>query len=95
MPIFYQYDVCDAEKLREVFEKESIDAVVHLAGLKAVGESVEIPLRYYENNLVSTSNLVNIMKEFEVIHFVFSSSASLSGKSWTFYMGNRCRRCSP
>lgn len=76
---FYQYDVCDEAKMREVFSKESIDAVIHFAGLKAVGESVAIPLRYYDNNLTSTLVLLKVMKEFGVGNFVFSSSATVYG----------------
>ena len=51
---FYQYDLRDEEHLRQVFQKEKIDVVIHFAGLKAVGESVSIPLKYYDNNLTST-----------------------------------------
>ena len=76
---FYQYDVCDEAKMREVFSKEAIDAVIHFAGLKAVGESVAIPLRYYDNNLTSTLVLLKVMKEFGVGNFVFSSSATVYG----------------
>ena len=76
---FYQYDVCDEAKMREVFSKESIDAVIHFAGLKAVGESVAIPLQYYDNNLTSTLVLLKVMKEFGVGNFVFSSSATVYG----------------
>ena len=76
---FYQYDVCDEEKMRQVFQKENIEAVIHFAGLKAVGESVSIPLRYYDNNLVSTLTLLKVMKEFCVGNFVFCSSASVYG----------------
>jgi UDP-glucose 4-epimerase len=76
---FYEYDVCCEEKMREVFEKEKVDAVIHFAGLKAVGESVAIPLRYYENNLVSTLTLLKVMEEYNVMNFVFSSSATVYG----------------
>ena len=76
---FYEIDLCDKEKLKEVFEKEKIDAVIHFAGLKAVGESVEKPLMYYENNLISTLNLLDLMKEYDVKKIVFSSSATVYG----------------
>ncbi|MCR5078739.1 MAG: UDP-glucose 4-epimerase GalE [Bacilli bacterium] len=76
---FYQIDVCDEEKLREVFEKEKFEAVIHFAGLKAVGESVEKPLLYYRNNLDSSLTLVKLMKEFDVRNIVFSSSATVYG----------------
>lgn len=77
--VFYEYDVCCEENMREIFQKEKIDAVIHFAGLKAVGESVSIPLRYYENNLISTLTLLKVMKEFHVRNFVFSSSATVYG----------------
>lgn len=78
-PKFYEYDVCNEEKMREVFGAEDIDSVIHFAGLKAVGESVAIPLRYYENNLISTIKLMKVMEEFNVVNFVFSSSATVYG----------------
>ena len=76
---FYQIDLCGKDELREVFEKEKIDSVIHFAGLKAVGESVEKPLMYYENNLISTLNLLDLMKEYGVFKIVFSSSATVYG----------------
>lgn len=76
---FYKVDVCDEEKLREVFKKEKFEAVIHFAGLKAVGESVEKPLLYYRNNLDSSLTLVKLMKEFDVRNIVFSSSATVYG----------------
>ncbi len=78
-PIFYKVDCCDYEAFREVFEKEKFEAVIHFAGLKAVGESVEKPIEYYANNLGSTSNLLLLMKEFGVKNIVFSSSATVYG----------------
>ncbi|MBQ8472365.1 MAG: UDP-glucose 4-epimerase GalE [Bacilli bacterium] len=80
---FYEIDLCDKEKLRDVFLKEEISAVIHFAGLKAVGESVEIPIRYYKNNLVSTLNLLECMQEFNVKKLVFSSSATVYGNPKT------------
>ena len=76
---FYKVDMCDKEKLRNVFEKESIDSVIHFAGLKAVGESVEKPLLYYRNNIISTLNLLDLMAEYNVKKIVFSSSATVYG----------------
>lgn len=76
---FYQVDLCDKLALRKVFEKEKINAVIHFAALKAVGESVEIPLRYYGNNLNGTLNLCELMGEYGVSNFVFSSSATVYG----------------
>lgn len=76
---FFEADVCDAAALRRIFAEDEIFAVIHFAGLKAVGESVQIPLRYYENNLVSTLSLLQVMEEFKVKNFVFSSSATVYG----------------
>ncbi len=76
---FYDIDVADKAALRTVFEKNSIDAVVHCAGLKAVGESVEKPLLYYRNNLDTTLSLLEVMKEFGCGRFIFSSSATVYG----------------
>ncbi len=77
---FYQYDLCDISKLREVFKSEKIDACIHFAGLKAVGESCQKPLEYYQNNLVSTLNLIQAMKEYNCKNLVFSSSATVYGQ---------------
>ena len=77
---FVKADLCDGEATRALFEKyTNIDAVIHFAGLKAVGESVRKPLEYYTNNLISTLNLLNVMREFGVKNFVFSSSATVYG----------------
>lgn len=76
---FYQVDLCDEEHLREVFQNHRIDAVIHFAGLKAVGESVAQPLRYYRNNLIGTMNLLKCMEEFGCKKLVFSSSATVYG----------------
>ena len=76
---FYELDICEKEKLRSVFEKEQIDAVIHFAGFKAVGESVSKPLMYYRNNIDSTLSLLEIMNEFNVKKIVFSSSATVYG----------------
>ncbi|HFI0003229.1 TPA: UDP-glucose 4-epimerase GalE [Streptococcus suis] len=78
-PTFYELDVADKAALRSVFEKESIEAVIHFAGYKAVGESVEKPVMYYENNIMSTLALVEVMAEFGVKKIVFSSSATVYG----------------
>jgi len=76
---FYKLDVSDVPGLRRVFEKHPIDAVIHLAGLKAVGESSVKPLLYYQNNLVSTLSLCRVMGEFGCHTLVFSSSATVYG----------------
>ena len=71
---FYEIDCCDKEKMRTIFENEKIDGVIHFAGLKAVGESVQIPMQYYRNNLVSTLNLIDLMEKYGCDNLVFSSS---------------------
>jgi UDP-glucose 4-epimerase len=76
---FYKADLLDKEALRAVFAKAKINAVIHFAGLKAVGESVQIPLRYYHNNITGTLMLCEVMKEYEVKNIVFSSSATVYG----------------
>ena len=77
---FVKADLCDGEATNAIFEKyPNIDSVIHFAGLKAVGESVRKPLEYYTNNLVSTLNLLNAMREHGVKNFVFSSSATVYG----------------
>ena len=81
--LFYEYDLKDQQNLEKVFAENKIDAVIHFAGLKAVGESVEKPLEYYENNLISTLNLLKVMKEFNVYNLVFSSSATVYGRAET------------
>ncbi len=80
---FYEYDLCDMEKLDSIFKKESISAVIHFAGLKAVGESVSIPLKYYQNNLTGTINLLLCMQKYNVKKIIFSSSATVYGNPKT------------
>lgn len=77
--IFYQTDLLDKAAINEIFEKETIDAVIHFAGLKAVGESVQKPLEYYHNNITGTLNLCDIMNKHNVKNIVFSSSATVYG----------------
>lgn len=76
---FYKVDLLDKEALNAVFEKESIDSVIHFAGLKAVGESVAKPLEYYHNNMTGTFNLCDVMRNHGVKNIVFSSSATVYG----------------
>ncbi len=78
---FYEDDVCNKEALRKIFADNKIDAVVHFAGHKAVGESVQKPIMYYKNNLESTIALIEVMTEFDVKKLVFSSSATVYGAS--------------
>jgi UDP-glucose 4-epimerase len=81
--VFHQADVRNREALREVFRQHSIQSVIHFAGLKSVGESVEQPLRYYDNNLSGTVSLCEVMAEFGVRNIVFSSSATVYGDPHT------------
>lgn len=76
---FYENDVRDKDALRKIFSENKIEAVIHFAGLKAVGESVAKPIEYYDNNLISTIYLLEVMREFDVKKFVFSSSATVYG----------------
>ena len=78
-PTFYQVDCADKEKMRQIFREHWINAVIHFAGFKAVGESVNNPLKYYRNNLDSTLTLLEVMNEFACSQLVFSSSATVYG----------------
>ncbi|ACZ12808.1 UDP-glucose 4-epimerase GalE [Sulfurospirillum deleyianum] len=80
---FIEGDVRNTQKLKEVFLTYSIDSVIHFAGLKAVGESVAKPLQYYDNNVVGTLNLLEMMKKFDCKKIVFSSSATVYGDPTT------------
>ena len=79
LPKFYEADILDKEGLEKVFAENKFDAVIHFAGYKAVGESVAIPLTYYENNIAGSINLYQLMKKYEVRNLVFSSSATVYG----------------
>ena len=74
---FYVKDVRDREAMNAIFDKHRIDCVIHFAGLKAVGESVAMPLEYYDNNLFSTVTLCEVMRDYGVKNIVFSSSATV------------------
>lgn len=76
---FYKADLLDKDALTSVFNENRIDAVIHFAGLKAVGESVQIPLHYYHNNITGTLILCKVMQKFDVKRIVFSSSATVYG----------------
>ena len=80
---FYLADVRDKKILTQIFTENDIYAVIHFAGLKAVGESVEKPLEYYDNNITATLNLLEVMKKFDVKNIIFSSSATVYGKPKT------------
>ncbi|WP_198264051.1 UDP-glucose 4-epimerase GalE [sulfur-oxidizing endosymbiont of Gigantopelta aegis] len=81
--IFYQQDILDEKGLSAIFSEHKIDAVIHFAGLKAVGESVEMPLEYYQTNLTGTLVLFKVMRDHAVKNFVFSSSATVYGDPHT------------
>ena len=78
-PAFAKVDVCDREAMRKLFAENDFGAIIHFAGLKAVGESVAKPVEYYRNNLDANLTLLECMKEFDVRHIVFSSSATVYG----------------
>ena len=78
-PAFYQVDLCDYDALEKVFKENDFVAAIHFAGFKAVGESVQKPLMYYQNNIISTLNLVELMEKYKVNNLVFSSSATVYG----------------
>lgn len=94
---FHEVDLVAFDALDGVFEAHDIDAVMHFAGMKAVGESVEIPLRYYQNNLIGTMNLLQCMKDRDVKRLVFSSSCTVYGDPETVPISeeNRLQTVSP
>ncbi len=79
-PVFEQFDLCDRQKVFHMFEKYRIDAIIHFAALKAVGESVNKPLEYYHNNIESLINLLTAMQQYNISSFVFSSSCTVYGQ---------------
>ena len=81
--VLYEADVCDKAAVDKIFSENKIDAVIHFAGLKAVGESCEKPLLYYRNNIDSTLTLLEAMEKYGVNNFIFSSSATVYGTSDT------------
>ena len=76
---FYKCDILDREKLDEILNQEKVDACIHFAGLKAVGESVAKPWEYYENNIAGTLTLVDVMRKHGVKNIIFSSSSTVYG----------------
>ena len=88
---FYQDDVCDLDALEKVFTEHKIDAVMHFAGYKAVGESVQKPIMYYENNLVSTLHLCKKMLEHDCYKMIFSSSATVYGDPEVLPLTEECK----
>ena len=81
-PKFYKIDLLDIETLENVFKENIFDACIHFAGYKAVGESVEKPLEYYENNITGSLNLYKLLKKYNVNNLVFSSSATVYGNDF-------------
>ena len=76
---FYKVDMLDKDAMEQVFKENKIDAVIHFAGLKAVGESTKIPITYYHNNITGTMHLLMLMEKYDVNNIVFSSSATVYG----------------
>jgi UDP-glucose 4-epimerase len=83
---FYEADVGDALEMAKIFAKENFDAVFHFAGLIQVGESVVNPILYYDNNVVKTINLLKVMVDFNVLRFIFSSTAAIYGLPMTDFI---------
>ena len=78
-PLFIEADCCDMEAMRRVFEQYDFQSVIHFAAFKAVGESVNEPLKYYRNNLLSLTNILELMREYKRANILFSSSATVYG----------------
>lgn len=87
---FYEGDILDGEHLKAMFEAEKIEAVIHCAALKAVGESVRMPLEYYQNNISGTLSLLGVMRDAGVKNIVFSSSATVYGNPETIPITEEC-----
>lgn len=88
---FYEGDVRDKTLLEKIFTENKIDVVIHFAGLKAVGESVAMPLEYYNNNILSTANLCEVMQKFNCKKIIFSSSATVYGVPEKLPLTEDCR----
>ena len=87
---FYKADILDRETMNQIFAEEKIDAVIHFAGLKAVGESVQKPWEYYENNVAGTLTLVDVMRKNGVKNIIFSSSSTVYGDPQTIPITEEC-----
>lgn len=92
---FYEADLLDKEGVKAVFDKEEIDAVIHFAGLKAVGESVVKPMEYYHNNITGTLNLCDEMRNHGVKNIIFSSSATVYGDPAQIPISEECPKGTP
>jgi len=88
---FHEFDIADARRLAAVCSAEDVEAVVHFAGLKAVGESVSNPLRYYQANLTTSMSLAGVMQALAIRHLVFSSSATVYGEPERIPLDENCR----
>lgn len=89
---FYEKDILDKVALEEIFEKESIQCCIHFAGLKAVGESVEKPWEYYNNNITGTLTLLDVMKRHNCKNMIFSSSATVYGDPEEIPITENCKK---
>lgn len=90
-PVFIKADLRKYSQVKKIFVQNKIDIVIHFAGLKAVGESVAMPVKYYENNLYSTINILKAMQEFSCHKFIFSSSATVYGDPEKLPLTEECR----
>lgn len=90
-PKFYETNYLDKEKLREIFKENDIEMVINFAGFKAVGESVAKPLMYYHNNVGGAINVLEVMQEFGVKNFIFSSSATVYGEPEIVPITEECK----
>ena len=90
-PKFYNADIRDKDAMEKIFSENQIDSVIHFAGLKAVGESVKIPLTYYDNNIYGTLVLLGVMNKYNVKKIVFSSSATVYGSPERLPIDEDCR----
>lgn len=88
---FHAFDIADADRLSRVCQSEGVEAIVHFAGLKAVGESVRDPLHYYRTNLTTSMSLVGVMQALDIRHLVFSSSATVYGEPERIPLDETCR----
>jgi UDP-glucose 4-epimerase len=88
---FYEADIRDEKKMEEIFQTHTIDAVIHFAAFKAVGESCKLPLKYYENNISGTVALLRIMGQYGVKKIIFSSSATVYGDPERLPLDENCR----
>lgn len=93
--VFYETDILDKEGIEKIFTEEKIDAVIHFAGLKAVGESVYKPLEYYHNNITGTLNLCDVMRNHGVKNIIFSSSATVYGDPAQIPITEECPKGMP